>query len=86
VVRNGLLRQNEAFSRQRSTRGRDRGKEGNGTQHVRQVDVYGSLYSGFFPLDRPGKHPVEHDLKQLKHNDDRAGVFHHQVDSGDETR
>ena len=49
-------------------------------------DVYGSLYSSFSPPVRAGKHPVEHNLKHLKHTDDRADVFHHQVDSGDEAR
>lgn len=86
MVRNGLLRQNEAFDGQRSASGRDRGKEGDSIQHLRQANVYGSLYSGFFPLVRPGKHPIEHGLKQPKHNDDRAGVLHHQVDSGEEAR
>jgi len=83
VVRDGLLRQNETFRRQRSASTRDWRKERDGARHVRPDDVSGSLYSSCSPLVRAGKYPVEHDLK---HNDDRAAVFQHQIDGGDEAR
>ena len=64
----------------------DWGKERDGARHVRPDDAYGSLYSSSFPRVRAGKHPVEHDLKHLKHNDDRAVVFEHQIDGRDKAR
>ncbi len=86
VVRDGLLRQNEAVSRQRNTSTHGWGEERGGAKHVRPDDVSGSRYSSFFPRVRAGKHPVEHDLKHLKHSHDCAVVFHDQIDSGDEAR
>ena len=86
MVCDGLLRQNEAFLRRRSTHTRDWGEERDGAKYIRANNAYGSRYSSFSPLDRAGKHPVQHEFKQLKHSDDRTVVFHHQVDSGNEAR
>ena len=86
MVRDGLLRQNEAFPRQRSTSTYDRGEQRGSAKHVGADDVYGSLYSSFSPCARSGKHPAEHDFKHLQHSNDCAVAFHDQIDSGDEAR
>ena len=57
-----------------------------GAKHVRPDDVYGSLYSSFSPRVHAGKHPVEHDLKHLKHSNACAVAFHDQIESGDVAR
>ena len=84
MVRDGLLRKNEAFPRQRSTSTYDWGEKRDGVKQVRADDIYGSLYSSFSPCAHSGKHPVKHDFKHLKHSTDCAVAFHDQIDSGNE--
>jgi len=72
VVRDGLLRENETFLRQRSPRPYDWGEERGSAKYVRPDDVDDSLYSSFSPLIRAGEHLAEYGLK---HNADHAVVF-----------